>query len=57
VIGSLGCPQLKAIDESQLKQFPDYSKQPVAELVVVRMRTMYDDELMTDVSKYGSSGL
>jgi hypothetical protein len=28
-IGSLGCPQLEAIDESLLKQFPGYSKQPV----------------------------
>ena len=29
IIGGLGCPQLQAIDNSQLEQFPGYSQKPV----------------------------
>jgi hypothetical protein len=29
IIGNLGCPQLKAIDESNLKKYPGYSRKPV----------------------------
>jgi hypothetical protein len=29
IIGKLGCPQLQAIDDAQLKQFPGYSQKPV----------------------------
>lgn len=29
VIGSLGCPQLKAIDSKQLEKFPGYTRKPV----------------------------
>ncbi|CAO2653628.1 Nn.00g030390.m01.CDS01 [Neocucurbitaria sp. VM-36] len=29
IVGSLGCPQLKAIDAKQLQKFPGYTKQPV----------------------------
>jgi hypothetical protein len=29
VVGSLGCPQLKAIDARNLNQFPGYTRQPV----------------------------
>jgi hypothetical protein len=29
VIGALGCPQLQAIDQRQLQQFPGYSQKPV----------------------------
>lgn len=29
LVSSLGCPQLQAIDESQLAQFPGYSQKPV----------------------------
>jgi hypothetical protein len=29
VVGSLSCPQLKAIDARNLKQFPGYTRQPV----------------------------
>jgi hypothetical protein len=28
IIGSLGCPQLKSIETSQLKNLPGYSRQP-----------------------------
>ncbi|KAK6442644.1 hypothetical protein LTR95_001123 [Oleoguttula sp. CCFEE 5521] len=30
IVGSLACPQLEGIDETQLKQFPGYSKSPAA---------------------------
>ena len=29
IIGGLSCPQLKAIDTSQLEKLPGYSRQPV----------------------------
>ncbi|KAL6704030.1 hypothetical protein ACN47E_008794 [Coniothyrium glycines] len=29
IIGGLGCPQLRAIDEQQLRQFPGYTQKPV----------------------------
>ena len=29
LVGALSCPQLKAIDESKLQQFPGYKKQAV----------------------------
>lgn len=29
LVGSLACPKLQTIDQSKLKQFPGYNKQPV----------------------------